>query len=165
MTGRFAGVVLAAMAIAIAGCGGSSKPSTATTTRTSPDQAAARKARQQGEAVGTATKRLVNSRSIADVQAAVPALQDALKGVQANVKDKSGAVQRQIKTQSAKISQSFDALKAAVGSGDVAGGLTAIDALQNDLKDIGTSAQGDISGDDAVATAFWTGVKDGYNTG
>ncbi len=158
MTRRIAVVLLTALmlsagAVAVAGCGGSSKPSPQDTAKTN------------GEAVGKATKQLVNARSVSDVEAAVPALQDALKTVQANVKDQSGEITAEIKAQEQSITASFNSLKSAVKSANVSAASTAVDSLQASLQDIGSKAQSLASSGDSVTKAFWNGVKEGYDNG
>jgi hypothetical protein len=150
---RVVGLLLAALALATAGCGSSSKPTPQDT------------AHSNGEAVGRAAKELLNAGSLSDVASAVVAMQTALENVKKNVKDSGGQVQAQVTAQEQRLSKAFHDAKAAANNADFSGLVTATSEMESDLKDLDSQAQNLALSSDSVARAFWDGVQDGYDKG
>ncbi len=146
-----AALVVAALAIGAAACGSSSSPQDV--------------AKSNGEKVGKAAKELTSASSVADVESGVKDLQAALQDVEKNVKDKSGQLKKEVDSTKASLTTAFDGVKEAVKSRDISALSSSIGAFQVAVSNIGDDATALGASSDKIVKAFWTGVKDGYNSG
>jgi hypothetical protein len=141
---RATALALAAIALAVAGCGDSPEDT----------------AHDQGEAVGAALQQLTQARSADELQAATDALKSAVGDVSDDVGDRARS---QVSVQRDGLNQVIGDLRTALTSGDADRAAAARTELQGDVQDLRARAGSFSASSDSVANSFWDGVKDGYD--
>jgi hypothetical protein len=141
--GRMVAAVLAA-SLALAGCG------------ESPED----EARDDGKAVGEATRALYDATTPEEAQAAAVELRSSIEGLGEDARER---VREQVETQGDTLNKAVEAYRAgrtaAAQGGDVEG---ARNDLRNAVQQIASQADSYRSGSNSIANEFWRGFEDGY---
>ncbi len=140
-------IVAAALAasLALAGCGNS------------PED----EARDDGKAVGQATRALYDATTPVDAQAAAADLRASIEDLGDDARER---VREQVETQGDTLDKAVQAYQAgrtaAAQGGDVEG---ARNDLRNAVQQIASQADSYRSGNDSIANEFWRGFEDGFD--
>jgi hypothetical protein len=141
---RVAAAVLAASA-ALAACG------------ESPED----EARDDGKAVGEATRALYDATTPEEAQAAVGDLRAAISGLSEDARER---VRKQVETQGDTLNKAVEAYRAgrtaAAQGGDVEG---ARNDLRSAVQQISAPAGSFRSTNDSIVNEFWRGFEEGYD--
>ena len=139
--GRIVAAILAA-SLALAGCG------------ESPED----EARDDGKAVGEATRALYDATTPEETQAAAVELRSSIEGLGEDARER---VREQVETQGDTLNKAGEAYRtAAAEGGDVEG---ARNELRNAIQQIASQADSYRSGNDSIANEFWRGFEDGFD--
>ena len=140
-------IVAAALAasLVLAGCGNS------------PED----EARDDGKAVGEATRALYDATTPEDAQAAAADLRASIEDLGDDARER---VREQVETQGDTLDKAVQAYQAgrtaATEGGDVEG---ARNDLRNAVQQIASQADSYRSGNDSIANEFWRGFEDGFD--
>jgi hypothetical protein len=141
---RAAAVLIAALALAVAGCGDSPEDN----------------AHNSGKKVGEALRQVSDAGSVDALQSALGNLKSAVGDVSDDVR---GRVRSQARVQQDSVNQAIGAVKQSVTSTDPATRTAARDEIQAQLQSLRNQAAANANTRDSVTNAFWDGVKDGYD--
>lgn len=141
---RAATILIAALALAVAGCGSSPEDN----------------AHDSGKKVGEALRQVADAGSVDQLQSAFANLRTAVGDVSSDV---SSRVRSQARVQQDTVNQAIGALKQSVTSTDPNAQAAGRAELQDQVQNLRTQAASSADTRDSVTNAFWDGVKDGYD--
>lgn len=141
---RTATILIAALALAVAGCGSSPEDN----------------AHDSGKKVGEALRQVADAGSVDQLQSAFANLRTAVGDVSSDV---SSRVRSQARVQQDTVNQAIGALKQSVTSTDPNARAAGRAELQEQVQNLRTQAASSANTRDSVTNAFWDGVKDGYD--
>ena len=111
-------------------------------------------ARDDGKAVGEATRGVADATSVDQAKQAVTELKDAIADLDTDTRER---VQSQVETQGDQLSKGVDAATSA-GSFEVAQS-----ELQSSAQELRSQADSFRSGNNSIANEFWRGFEEGYD--
>jgi hypothetical protein len=141
---RAAAVLIAALALAVAGCGDSPEDN----------------AHSSGKKVGVALRQVSDAGSADQLQSALGNLRNAVGDVSDDVR---GRVRSQARVQQDTVNQAIGSIRDAITSTDPTTRTNARNELQAQLQSLRNQAAANANTRDSVTNAFWDGVKDGYD--